>query len=359
MSFSQAALRYVRRAYLNGHFPTLASLLANRDRLLQYHGFLGDGNFGDELVYDAARSLFRSFVLVPGATRRPIVTALLFRAGLLRFRGEVLGGGTLIGPRVELSGATPRDLRSVFVHGTGVKTKFSEGWTQAINSRLVFGGVRGRASQVRLAEKDCEVAVVGDAAFHFFGDDHQATRFDGSVLVNFGTHNVESKMTTARSEVRRFIAAVLERGVSVEFLPFHSVDVELGRELARDLPTVKVHEIPANLDQAKAIFKRASFAVGERLHFAVVSLLSGCPCFSVMYEAKHSELLDSLSCQHLGALPDEFGCADLVERYLRRADFDWATVRRKLAIYRRRQEEDARAFTAHIGIKIEEGQRAT
>jgi len=271
--------RYLRRAYWSGHFPSLNALLRNRGRLLAYYGFLGDGNFGDELVYEAARSLLRPCLLVPDTLRKPVVTGLLLKAGFLTFRGEVLGGGTLVGPRVELPPEDPSKAKSVFVHGTGARTFFSDGWIDALRSRAVFGGVRGRASQARLAGKGCLLDIDGDAAFHFLSGDDRARRDVGSVLVNFGTHNAESAMTAARSEIRRFVAAMLHRGVAVEFLPFHSVDVELGLELKRDFPAVRRHGIPRDFAAAAAIFENVGFAVGERLHFAVMSLLCGCPCF--------------------------------------------------------------------------------
>jgi len=69
-----------------------------------------------------------------------------------------------------------------------------------------------------------------------------------------------------------------------------------------------------------------------------------------MYEPKHHELLDSLDCLWLGAPPDEVACSTLMERYARRSEFDWLAIRAKMAAYQHKQETDARAFLAHLGV---------
>lgn len=353
MISSRSIIRYVRRAYLSRHFPKVSTLLKNRDRLLGYYGFLGDGNFGDDLVYEAARLLLQPCILVPSTLRKPMLTGFLFKTKVLRLRGEVLGGGTLVGPRVELVDNGLSDGGSVFVHGTGARLAFSEDWIGALQSRRVFGGLRGEATKARLAEKGCKLAVDGDAAFYLYQGVCTPHDHASPVLVNLGTHHPNSELKTARSELRRFIAALLDRGVPVEFLPFHSADVRLGRDLKAEFSPVKLHDVPIDFAAAKAIFNRASFAVGERLHFAVMSLLCSRPCFSIMYDAKHAELLESLECLSIGAPPLDVDCADLLERYARRSEFEWSTIHARLATYRERQKESARAFISHLRVHKE------
>lgn len=346
MTFLERVSRYYRAAYGSGHFPSPGKLLKYRHRILAYRGFLGDGNFGDELVFQAAQSLFRDCLLVPVQHHMPLLTRLLLKAGWLTPKGEILGGGTLIGPRVELSS----EMVGTFVHGTGVKSFYSDHWVEVLAARMVFGGVRGPASRNRLADKGFVTEIDGDAAFHFFQPMPVVPDRSGAVLINLGTHNVESKMAQSRAEVHGFIADLLKRGMRVEFLPFHRVDEKLGQFLVQQFPEIRMHRIPVHYSDAAAVFRDASFAVGERLHFTVTALLCGCPCYSIMYEPKHEELLESLDCLAWGARPEAVTRARISAHHERRHEFDWTVVQQKLSAYKRKQEQSARTFLTYVGI---------
>ncbi|MFN3380715.1 MAG: hypothetical protein ACK41O_14765, partial [Runella zeae] len=56
---------YIVEAYLLNHYPSLLSFLLTKKQILVYYGFLGDKNFGDELVYESAKILFCDFMLIP------------------------------------------------------------------------------------------------------------------------------------------------------------------------------------------------------------------------------------------------------------------------------------------------------
>ena len=76
--------KYHEEAYQLGHFPSLTSLLG-KQKIYAYYGFLGDRNFGDELVYEAAKRLFHPAILLPIKRRMPAELALFARAATPRF----------------------------------------------------------------------------------------------------------------------------------------------------------------------------------------------------------------------------------------------------------------------------------
>jgi hypothetical protein len=352
-SFLKKIKRYFNDAYKSGHYPALVDLLRNRGKILAYRGFLGDGNYGDELVFEASKSLLTPCLLMPMYRRKPIITGLLIRFGLIKFRGEVLGGGTLIGPRNELNGKA----KVIFIHGTGVRDEYSNDWINVMHEQTVFGGVRGAGSHARLKDKGWEIKVHGDAAFAFFDEGlFNSAKNPRSILINMGMHHDESGLVQSRKEMRLFVEMVLEKGMSVEYLPFHTRDIELGRELCRQYPNVKLHSIPENFQSAQKVFNGVSFAVGERLHFAVIALLCKVPFLSVMYDSKHEDLLESVDASFSGAFPADVSCKDLFNRYTDREKFPWDSVRSKLSSYQHIQVLDARAFLSYIKLGVLENQ---
>lgn len=324
---------YIYQSYFLGHFPSLSQILINRNRLLAYHGFLGDENFGDELVFEASKKVFHAFTLIPIKRRMPLMTSLMISAGFLQFRGEVLGGGTLIGGNCNLLPAQ----RSIFLHGTGARSNFSEEWIESFRRKAVYGGVRGKATRAILASKGVEVEVIGDAAFHFFNENRSTSSDLGSILINIGTHNDEEKMKEFRDELMNFVSDAIGNGIRIEFLPMHKVDLELGLLMKNIFPEVYIHSIPQNFAACSEIFARSTFAIGERLHFAVMSLLCGTPCVSVIYDKKHEELLESLGCSNIGVKPNSVSLMELVTRYSERGMFDWSVIDVRLKEFRRRQ----------------------
>ncbi len=98
MNIINKFIAYYKVSYLSGNFPSLLSILLSNKRVLIYYGFLGDKNFGDELVFESAKKLFSSSILLPVRKRMPIHLAIFARLCKKRVSGLVIGGGTLIGP---------------------------------------------------------------------------------------------------------------------------------------------------------------------------------------------------------------------------------------------------------------------
>src|SRR3954468_17291416 len=86
---------YYKIAYTMDHFPSIIKLLLTNKKIFAYYGFLGDGNFGDELVFESCKKLFNPHILVPLRKRMPLSMILFTRIFKNRFSGIVIGGGTL------------------------------------------------------------------------------------------------------------------------------------------------------------------------------------------------------------------------------------------------------------------------
>ena len=168
MKLIHKAKNFYQQAYTTGHFPPVRQLFFGEQKVFAYYGFLGDRNFGDELVFESAKKLFYPNILLPVRRKMPLLQAFYAKACKGRIAGLVVGGGTLIGPlwEREFFESLVELAKPVYVHGTGVRENIerSDGWKHMLSGK-VYGGVRGPHSAENLGEIFRQVLITGDAAF--------------------------------------------------------------------------------------------------------------------------------------------------------------------------------------------------
>ncbi len=340
---------YVDQAYRRGHFPPMRALFTRR-KILAYYGFLGDGNFGDELVFEAAKRLFEPNILLLIKRRMPVHLAVWSRICKRRFDGIVIGGGTLLCKSFYEPSFFLHLIRlgkPICLLGTGAMARntWNSGWCEVMERR-VWGGVRGPLSVRNAVEFGEKLRVVGDAAFSLFRRELVSDKGvkGNTVLINLGTHYPFDGLATSRSAVERFVAEVIGQGFEVKFLPCHGIDISLGGELAKRHSAIEVLSIPKSYEEAERHFRGSAFAVGERLHFTVMAMLARCPFFSVNYEEKHEDALASVGLSGAGCAPRDVSAEGIRTAFETRARFDWANALERMEQLGERQREEARAF---------------
>ncbi len=340
---------YYKEAYRLGHFPSLSRMLSG-EKIFAYYGFLGDRNYGDELVFESARHLFAPGIVLPVRRRMPIHLAYLAKAHKDRFAGVIIGGGTLIGPSF-YNQHFFEDMRKlgkpIYMHGTGIQKQpaWNNAWKTYLSGKI-FGGVRGPLSVGNMSGFREDVNITGDAAFAMFemATAVCANKESRTVLVNCGAHDPFPYMDQSRQAIEEFVGSLLQSGYQVQFMPCHSVDVELGEALRRRHPAVVLLEIPKVYDEALEHFRKAAFAVGERLHFTAMGILTGCPFLSVNYSAKHDDLLASVELAKAGAAPADVTLRKIQSAFEQRQEFDWVNVFRLIDKYKKFQLSERAAF---------------
>lgn len=344
MTIFQKVKRYLIESYMMGHYPSIFRVVVNKNNILAYYGFLGDGNFGDELVFQSTKKLFNGFYLLPIKKRMPLSIHFLLKMRIIRFSGEILGGGTLIGNYYYFN----KSSKNIFFHGTGVRNDFSSEWEKVL-VKQIYGGLRSAESKSRL-KIDNNLNVIGDAAFYFYNQNlngnYRAKK--NRVLINMGTHVHCGNLRKSREEIKKFIEFALDKEISVEFLPFHFIDESIGVELKKDFPEIILNNIPKTYEDCAFVFNRVDFAIGERLHFIAMSLLSGIPCVSINYDIKHMDLLNSLNCENVGFDPDLVSSIDLIKRFNERNEFQWNMISERLLYFRNAQLQEAISFVKKI-----------
>lgn len=324
-------LSFYKSAYTMGHFPSLFELLYTKKKIFAYYGYLGDKNFGDELVYESAKSILEPNILVPVRKFMPIALRVFCFFFKNKFSGIVVGGGTLIGPFWEKNFflSLIKLKKPIYVHGTGVHKEIDciNEWMKVFQGKF-YGGVRGNLSKRNLMPVYPDIKIIGDGAFalynsQFWNTNSQNKKSAKNILINLGTHFEYHGEKSSRDEFKKFIKYCIESGYNVKFLPFHSVDHELGDQLIQEFPEIILLKQPDNYLEAVDLFKDASFAIGERLHFVVMAILTKIPFISLNYGEKHEDLLMSVDLSPAGLQPGYFTNDTIVEHFENRYGFNW------------------------------------
>ena len=350
MKLTHKIKSYYKRAYQMGHYPSLSSVLFSGKKVFVYYGFLGDNNYGDELVYEATKELFKDHILLPLRRQMPIELRLFLNYRKHKIAGIVIGGGTLVGPfwEPDFFKSLVEMGKRVFLHGTGVHKKIDaqEPWKFILNKEI-FGGVRGPMSVKNVSVVKDKMNIAGDAAFALFSDQSFIKRSENkNVLINLGTHDDYEGQAFFRKEFNDFIRFLIQDGYHVQYLPFHEVDVELGKVLKNTFPEITVIKQPVGFDECARIFADCTFALGERLHFTVMAIMTRSPFLSLNYAKKHEDLLLSLSIPEAGSHPSETSKDKMTDAFTKRNDFDWAVPRDKMVGYKDFQFKETAEFIA-------------
>lgn len=336
---------YIGRAYLNGHFPSFWDLYFSRKQIFAYYGFLGDKNFGDELVFLGTKYLFKDCVLLPILHHSPLHVKLFRHFFDKRVNGIVIGGGTLIGPYfVEKEFFEKVFARQVpvFFHGTGVTptTKFHSLWNRLI-AGADFGGLRGELSLIRTKEGvGVQKKVVGDACFALYETPPKANAKKQVILINYGAHNNYEGQDECKYELLQFAKAMSNKGYEIHFLPMHEIDMEEAKLFEQQVEGVKTLPVPERYDNVRELFMKYEFAVGVRLHFIAMAILCHVPFFSINYKDKHDDLLQSLDLGFAGRRSVETNCQSIMEMFEKQNAFNWPKIDKKLHNLQSRQRAE-------------------
>lgn len=355
MMFYKKIINYYRRAYGMGHFPSFFSIIFSRKRILIYYGFLGDGNFGDELVYMATKSLFEKDLLIPYKRHMPILTKAILNLNPTMIDGVVIGGGTLLRPFYsdkKFFSKIAQLKGRMFFHGTGTDDEIvgNDFW-QTLNHLKFYGGVRGPLSQQVSHKYQFDFDAIGDAAFYLFKDNDLLKNRTSSkvVLINYGTHVVLKDLENSRREIEQFLSFYSKKGFTINYLPFHNTDIKLGEDLISKYPFINMLKIPQNYNEALAYFNDAEFAIGERLHFSVMCAMANTPFVSINYGYKHNDFLQSIKGASFGLKPQEVKMDQLITFYENKDTlYNWNDINEILLKFRKKHETQRILFQDNL-----------
>jgi len=348
--------KYYVQAYKSNFYPSFFDLYFSKKDIIAYYGFLGDRNFGDEWVHQAAKQLFADQTLLPIQRMMPLRGVIVKRLLSHKIKGIVIGGGTLIGPKFwfdEFKSLKSKN-KPVFVHGTGVHKlpDFNKSWEFMLKDGF-FGGVRGFASVKNLADQSkISSTAIGDAAFAMFINNAHPKRAGNKVLINLGTHVPYPGEDGVRVAISRFISYLIDNGYQPVFYPFHDEDIAQANKLKQEFGQLEVLDIPSYYEEVLKVFEESVFAVGERLHFTVMALMAGCPHYSVNYDTKHYDMLESLKAESFGRAPDNISYDDIKQVFEHRSEQDFTPIFNIIENFKLMQIQESQKFIKHCDKQV-------
>jgi polysaccharide pyruvyl transferase WcaK-like protein len=343
-------INYYNIAYRKKHFPSILDVLFSKRKIVAYYGFLGDGNLGDELVYEAIKKMCPSIILFPIKKHTPILLRIYKNIFYNRFSGVIIGGGTqstFNKPEFHILLELCKNDKPLFVHGTGVYIKKyqSNQWAEILKNKNYYGGVRGPLSKDKI-----NIPVIGDAAISLFKCEYKHVYKKKKIIINFGTHHYYEQSKQSRRMILNFICnLIIKENYDIYFLPFHSIDEKIGEKISKENPTIKLLDIPKNSENVFKIFEDAVFAIGERLHFNIVSLMCRCPFVSINYDEKHEDFLSSVDMNEVGVKMEDLTISKLAKIFHHRDElFDWEKIEKEMEQFKNIQIKNKNKFLSRL-----------
>lgn len=262
---------------------------------IDYIGWTGHGNLGDEACLSAIRGLLsrRGPIEIRPATDPTGPTV-------------VLGGGTLLfgtGFLKPAETALRRGAR-LFVFGTGVDLLLpverwgerKSRWSHVLRAAR-FVGVRGPRSLDAVRKLGVRTAhVIGDPALSLAGLHGPAHgRKQKLVLVNAGSDfRLPGGEDRLMDQLGSLVERLREAGYRVEYLALRPGDAEKAKLL---LDRCRLRVVLPRMPAVLAAIHRSRFVVGTRLHAGVFAAACGVPPLMLAYQPKHHDFAASIGWQ--------------------------------------------------------------
>jgi hypothetical protein len=290
-----------------------ASQYLTKNNIAGYIGWAGNGNMGDEALYEAFHLLFPNFSVLL-YDRHPFELQLhrRFIAREPFYNFVALGGGTLFSYRpyfYQVDHAL-NHKHPLMTFGVGVEDpsfckderaraeqdELLRDWARLLkNQPWIF--VRGPRTARVLNHFGLEnVKIIGDPALSICKPriKPRRTRLVG---INVGC---DGTMFGSQEQVNDAIVQtaiyLLDRGWSIEFLPMHKTDYHIGLSLARRLNSDRVSVLKPrrNPTELLASISHYDFLIGQRLHAVILACGLGIPSIGLEYRPKMGDFLESV-----------------------------------------------------------------
>ena len=283
--------------------------------IINYVGWVGHGNLGDEALYFAIQNAFGKYKLVP------LKSYCL--SGITLF-----GGGTLlpiwptfIMPNTYNYGYGLGVLDpEFFEHQYGPKARrfYEYAVTKTLNVNFRMIGVRGNLSKKLLSEWGIRSENIGDPCL-LIRPNMNVKRNEKLIAINLGSSINEpiwgNAVNLVLNAVEKFCKKIKQEGYEVRLVVFSESDLPYNYKLANklNLPILKAYEneICSVID----FFSSCKAVVGERLHSIVLSATAYTPFISIEYATKCLEFAENMDFQDYSVRTSEIDSKVLRELF--------------------------------------------
>ena len=278
-----------------------------------YIGWLGNGNLGDEALFQAIQDIFSKDICFLGNWQNYFLLSCLLK----QWKPKVifLGGGTLIGADLYLKDlefvrqVSPKSKVVVFGTGVrdvemwksfGVKTNMDI-WKNVLRLSN-FIGVRGPLSKTFLQTWELEpnkIQVIGDPVLWLARPKVKPKGRVKRIGINFGSSNGKV-FGRDEAKVQQFgahlLQALIADGWKITIFPMAKDDETYLLEMVRisclePLPIVNCY---LDLEEVMARLEDQDVFIGEKLHSVVLATCVYTPAIMMEYRTKCRDFMQSI-----------------------------------------------------------------
>lgn len=251
---------------------------------IDYVGWLGHKNVGDEAFFLVNKRLFDSYKLVP-------LNDEVSHSGITLF-----GGGTLL-PMWTMS--TTRNNRYNYAFGVGMRNpifwgKFDSVVIEQIKRfRFRFVGVRGNLSQKLL--KKCGIAseVIGDPALMLKPQSY--TKKDEKIAINVSSppQGLWGNTQDLMNKTIKLCKTLKKHHYDLTLIPFYLGDVPFIEKIAQKTD-VAVFDNWMDVQNTLDFLSSCNLVIGQKMHANVFSAATYTPFISLEYRPKCLDFAESM-----------------------------------------------------------------
>jgi hypothetical protein len=313
-------------------------------RRINYLGWLGEGNLGDEALYKAIKGLFSPFKLVPAMMDlgdHSIVSPI-----------TIIGGSTGIPDWIE----SIRPTHYNYIFGAGVKDPSFYGYDNIFREVLKISvatkrlkifrgiGVRGDFSKDLLAKWGIQSEVIGDPCFSL-QPDSSVKRADDKIAISVGSDGILWGMNEERliREVAKVCRNLRSEGYELVLLPFWSKNVNRVRKMAKE-EEITFFESWYDIQSTLDLIAGCKVLIGEKLHSLGLSAAAGTPFIGLEYQPKCRELAQSVGFENYTIRTDQVS-EDKIMKLFNNLSDNYEEMRKQLTakvdVYQKKQKQFA------------------
>jgi hypothetical protein len=276
---------------------SVSDMLEERKKRLNYVGWLGHGNLGDESLWKVIQDTFSPYQLVPW----PVETGRQDHS--LVSPVTVIGGSTGIPEWFE----NLRPTKFNYVFGAGVKDPAFYGYDCIFRERMKVAvmmdklrtfryiGVRGNISKALLAKQGIDSEVIGDPCLYLRPQD-PGKKEEEKIGINLGSDGILWGMNEERifDEIAKVCRNLKKEGYEPVLIPFWKKNVVRLRRLAVEEDIDFFDDWP-DIQSTLSLIAKCKIFIGTKLHSLAFSAAADTPFIGLEYQPKCYDFAQSVA----------------------------------------------------------------
>jgi hypothetical protein len=328
------------------------TLIDQEKKKINYYGWLGHGNVGDEALFMVNKKIFSEYDLVPS----------LFERGRFSAQTKKIGQVSLIGGSSGIPEWTQwiRPTKYNYVFGASVQNpkfygKIASFDKVGIDKLRSFNfrhfGVRGNRSKALLKEWGIESEVISDPCLSWKSRKH-VIRDSKKIAINVGSAGLQwGKPEVVLREMGEVCRILKRDGYDLVLIPFSTWDVPDTKGLSQETGT-EFFSKWFDADSSFELISKCKLLIGTKIHSLVFSAASYTPFICLAYVPESLDFVGNMGFSDYSIPTSEVtaeGVMTLFHDLINKYESNQSRLVNSVEVYREKQ----RRFVSSIVRDIE------